>query len=162
GIPAFVRAVARARPDGVFLSGFIFDGDPIGPMVRALRKALPLAQFIAPDGFAIFPDATDLLGPAAEGMYITEPFIAPRLLKGAGRAFAGRFAKQLGSRLYEGSVYAAQAAAILLDAIGRSDGTRASVTRALFATHVRGGLLGSFSITPTGDTTAGGVTALRI
>jgi ABC-type branched-subunit amino acid transport system substrate-binding protein len=59
-------------------------------------------------------------------------------------------------------VYAAQAAQVLIDAIARSDGTRRSVTRELFATKVRDGLLGDFDITPSGDTTAGAVTIYRI
>ena len=46
---------------------------------------------------------------------------------------------------------AAQAAAILLDAIGRSDGTRASVVRELFASRVVDGILGSFSFDRFGD-----------
>ena len=42
---------------------------------------------------------------------------------------------------------------ILLDAIARSDGTRSSVTSNLFQTQISNGILGSFGITPTGDTT---------
>jgi hypothetical protein len=36
------------------------------------------------------------------------------------------------------------------------------VTRALFRTRVRNGLIGSFSFAPTGDITAGSVTMIRI
>jgi hypothetical protein len=43
------------------------------------------------------------------------------------------------------AVYGAQAAEIFLDAIARSDGTRASVTRELFETRVEDGLLGNIS-----------------
>jgi ABC-type branched-subunit amino acid transport system substrate-binding protein len=60
------------------------------------------------------------------------------------------------------SVAAAQAAEVLLNAIARSDGTRASVTRQLFKTKVSNGILGSFSIDRNGDTTAGAVTIYRI
>ena len=51
---------------------------------------------------------------------------------------------------------------MLLDGIARSDGTRASVTRAPFATQVRNALTGSFSFTPAGDTTTGSVTTIRV
>jgi hypothetical protein len=46
---------------------------------------------------------------------------------------------------------AAQSAEVLLDAIGRSDGTRASVVEELFATKVENGILGSFSFDRFGD-----------
>jgi hypothetical protein len=55
-----------------------------------------------------------------------------------------------------------QAAAVLLDAIAASDGTRASVTRNLFRTRVEDGILGTFELDGNGDTTAGGVTIYRI
>ena len=50
---------------------------------------------------------------------------------------------------------------MLLDAIARSDGSRASVLRELFRTHVRNGLLGSFGFDARGDTTESPVTILR-
>jgi hypothetical protein len=48
---------------------------------------------------------------------------------------------------------AAQAAEVLLDAIARSDGTRAVVVEELFKTRVTGGILGSFSFDQYGDIT---------
>ena len=48
---------------------------------------------------------------------------------------------------------AAQAADVLLDAIARSDGTRAGVVEELFNTRVTGGILGSFSFDRYGDIT---------
>jgi hypothetical protein len=59
----------------------------------------------------------------------------------------------------------------LLDAIARSDGTRASVTRRFFGARVTNGILGarvtngilgSFWITPTGDTSLNAVTIHRV
>jgi hypothetical protein len=50
----------------------------------------------------------------------------------------------------------------LLDAIGRSDGTRASVTKELFETKVKNGILGTFAIDHNGDTTGGAVTFYKI
>jgi ABC-type branched-subunit amino acid transport system substrate-binding protein len=59
------------------------------------------------------------------------------------------------------AIYAAQAAEVMLDAIARSNGTRASVTRELMATRVRNGILGSFRFDRNGDTTSQNVTILR-
>ena len=58
--------------------------------------------------------------------------------------------------------YWARAAEVLLDAIARSDGTRASVTAELFKTKIVNGILGSFSFDRNGDTTSGAVTIYRI
>ena len=51
---------------------------------------------------------------------------------------------------------------VLLDAIAHSDGSRASVTSKLFTTRISNGILGSFWITPTGDTTLNTVAIYQI
>ena len=51
---------------------------------------------------------------------------------------------------------------MLLDAIARSDGTRASVTRNLFSTRISDGILGSFTFTPAGDTTLNAIPFYRV
>jgi DNA-binding SARP family transcriptional activator/ABC-type branched-subunit amino acid transport system substrate-binding protein len=160
-IAAFVRRIARTHPDGVFLGGV--EEDPaVAPLIRRLRSAMPGVQLIAPDAFAFFPQLVRDVGPAVEGMIVTQPAIAPPLLRGPGHQFAAEFGRQIGGTFYPWTAYGAQAADVLLDAIARSDGTRPSVTRALFRTRVRNGLIGSFSFTPVGDITRGSVTIIRI
>jgi ABC-type branched-subunit amino acid transport system substrate-binding protein len=95
-------------------------------------------------------------------MIVSQPQIVPSLLRGPGRQFAAEFGKQVGGTFYPWTVYGAQAADVLLDAIARSDGTRSSVTRALLGTRVKNGLIGSFSFTPTGDTTKASLTMIQI
>ncbi len=81
----------------------------------------------------------------------------------AGVRWVRRFAAtQPGRRVDPWAVYAAQATEVLLDAIARSDGTRASVLREVFATTVRNGLLGSFSFDANGDVSDMPVTIARI
>jgi branched-chain amino acid transport system substrate-binding protein len=160
-VSAFVGRIASTHPDGVFLAGF--QGDPdVAPLIQGIRAEIPGVQLIGPDGFAAFPDLVRDVGPAVEGMLISQPQIAPALLRGPGAQFVAQFGKQIGGTFYPATAYAAQAADVLLDAIARSNGTRESVTKALFATHVRNGITGSFAFTPTGDTTAGSVTIIRI
>ena len=60
------------------------------------------------------------------------------------------------------AVYAAQATEVLLDAIARSDGTRASVVDQLFQTRIADGLLGSFGFDENGDISESPVTILRV
>jgi branched-chain amino acid transport system substrate-binding protein len=160
-IAAFVRRVARTKPDGVFLGGFEEDRS-VSPLIRGLRRAMPHVQLIASDGFAFFPQLVRDVGDAVEGMVVSQPQIAPSLLRGPGRRFVTEFGKQIGGTFYPWTAYGAQAADVLLDAIARSDGTRLSVTKALFTTRVRNGVIGSFSFTPTGDTTTGSVTMIRV
>jgi DNA-binding SARP family transcriptional activator/ABC-type branched-subunit amino acid transport system substrate-binding protein len=160
-VASYVRAITRTHPDAIFLGGF--EGDPtVAPMIQGLRAAMPGVQLIAPDGFAFFPQLMHDVGHAVEGMAVSEPEIAPSLLRGPGQQFVAQFGKQIDGTFYPSTAYGAQAAEILLEAIARSNGTRASVTKALFATHVRNGITGSFAFTPTGDTTAGSVTIIRI
>jgi DNA-binding winged helix-turn-helix (wHTH) protein len=66
--------------------------------------------------------------------------------------------RELGRPAHQYAVYAAQAAELLLDAIARSDGTRASVASELLGTDVDDGILGDFAVTDSGDTTATQVT----
>jgi len=49
------------------------------------------------------------------------------------------------------AIYGAQAAQVLLNAIGESDGSRSDVIAKLFATQVTDGLIGSFSFNENGD-----------
>jgi ABC-type branched-subunit amino acid transport system substrate-binding protein len=58
--------------------------------------------------------------------------------------------------------YGAQAAEILLDAIARSDGTRASVTRELRRTRVEDGILGDIRFDRYGDPVEAPVTIYRV
>jgi DNA-binding SARP family transcriptional activator/ABC-type branched-subunit amino acid transport system substrate-binding protein/streptogramin lyase len=160
-VATIARTIARTHPDGIFLSGY--ESDPaVAPLIRQLRSVMPNVQLIAPDGFAFFPQLVHDVGPAVEGMTVSEPELAPSQLPGSGQQFFAQFGKQVGGIFYPTTAYGAQATDVLLDAIARSNGTRASVTRALFASHVHDGIIGSFAFTSTGDTTVGSVTIIRI
>jgi branched-chain amino acid transport system substrate-binding protein len=146
---ALERRVRAARADGVFLAA---SDSPNAPkLVRALRAALgPKGVLIAPDGFSPAGLAREV-GPAAMGMYVSVPGATLAGLNPLGREIARRFGPyRLGSG---GPVYAAEATEVLLAAIARSDGTRDSVTRAVFATRIKNGILGTFTFDRNGDST---------
>lgn len=87
-------------------------------------------------------------GPVGEGLRITGYGVPPERLAAAAR----RFLRSVGApeeKFY--LVETAQAAEVLLDAIARSDGTRAVVVEELFDTRVSGALVGSFSFDQYGD-----------
>jgi ABC-type branched-subunit amino acid transport system substrate-binding protein len=85
-LASFVRTIARTHPDGIFLGGFA--GDPaLAPLIQGLKAAIPGAQLIGPDGLAFFPQLVHDVGPAVEGITVSEPEIAPSLLHGPGQQF---------------------------------------------------------------------------
>ena len=61
--------------------------------------------------------------------------------------------EQAFSQGFTGPAEAAPATEVLLEAIARSNGTRASVVEELFETRMKGGTLGSFSFDRRGDIT---------
>jgi branched-chain amino acid transport system substrate-binding protein len=147
--------VARSKADGVFLVG----SSP--ELLQALRARLGPAVPVISSGFD--PATARLAGTAAEGMIISYPGPAIGLLRGEGARFVASFSKKLGFKPdLRFAVNAAQAMDVLLDAVARSEGTRTSVTSKLFSTRVSKGILGSFWITPTGDTTLNAVAMYRV
>lgn len=152
--------IARTRADGVFVAGALRANGVA--LLTDLRSRLgPTVQIMAPDGFDPQETSTSS-GTAAEGMTLSQAGIPIERLGRAGRQFVASFSKKTGGVPTGFAVHAAQAMDVLLDAIARSDGTRASVTRNLFSTRISNGILGSFWITSTGDTTLNAVTIFRI
>jgi ABC-type branched-subunit amino acid transport system substrate-binding protein len=95
-------------------------------------------------------------------MAISQPGPLGEHLTSAGKRYAASFSKKFGTKPSSFALSSAQAMDVLLDAIARSDGTRASVTRGLFDTRITNGILGSFWITPTGDTSLNAITIHRV
>lgn len=151
--------IARTGADGVFIAGG--SGAGSARLLTDLRARLgPGAQFLATSDFDP-PDAL-LASAGAEGMTISQPGPLGEHLSTSGKRYAASFSKRFGTQPTSFALSSAQAIDVLLDAIARSDGTRASVTRRLFETRVTNGILGSFWITPTGDTTLNAVTIHRV
>lgn len=142
-------SVAATRPDVVYLAGLSQNNGK--QLVEDLHAALPRdVQLIAPDGFAHSAVARGL-GPAGEGMLVTAASLPPELLPPAGKRFVRDFGGSVDNPAFLGAPEAAQATEVMLDAIGRSDGTRASVVEELFDTRVENGILGSFAFDRFGD-----------
>jgi branched-chain amino acid transport system substrate-binding protein len=135
--------VANARPDGVFLGGTWFDG--ADRVLRALRERLgPRIPILATDQFVPIPDMLDHVGPAARGLYVSATDV-PAGAREANPALL-RFARDFGqlSSAEPYAVPAAQAADVVMRAIARSDGSRASVLHEIRSGAVRNGVLGDF------------------
>lgn len=149
------RRVAAARPQAVVVSGLIDTKAP--GVVRALRAALPEdVILLGPDGLTPLSLFAEQAGAAADGVLVTLAGLPPPGTPGfrpapAAEAFLRDFAASGESEAEPSVLFAAQAAEVLLDAIARSSGTRASVIEQLFATRVEDGILGSFRFDANGD-----------
>jgi DNA-binding SARP family transcriptional activator/ABC-type branched-subunit amino acid transport system substrate-binding protein len=155
------RAAARLHPDAVVVAGTIDDGGT--DVVRELRGALgPQVRLLLTDGFT----PTDILarraGRAADGAYVSLASATLDALTPSGRRLARTLRRSSVETAEDpGAFYAAQAATVLLDAIARSDGSRASVLREVRRTDVAEGLLGPVRFDASGDLAAPAVTVLR-
>ena len=141
---ALFRDVARSDADAILLAGV-----PSQDGARLIREKVGVlgtnakVKLLAPDAFAE-QALLDEAGAAAHGMYVVAPGVALRAFPPRARVFARRFsAERLGGAPVDPyALHGAEAIRLLLDALARSDGSRAGVRRALFATTVSGGLLG--------------------
>ena len=148
------RKIGTSGADAVFLGGLIDrnGGRLIEDKVAVLGPNDGDVRLIASDGFAT-QQTIDDAGPAAAGMFVSAPGVPYRRLPAAAKAYARELvADHPGDEpLAADTIYGAQAARVMLDAIARSDGTRRDVTARLFETRVTGGLLGTFGFDRNGD-----------
>ena len=151
--------VARSGADGIVLAADPYVGGD--RLLKALRERLGTrVTIMAGYFFSFVPDVLDLAGPAARGVYVTTSDL-PRAELDLGPA-SERFAADFGEADTGFVLEAAQTAELVVRAIARSDGTRASVLEELIASRVKDGLLGSFRFDQNGDVTPATVPILRI
>jgi branched-chain amino acid transport system substrate-binding protein len=158
---ALALRIKGSGADAVVLSGCICSNG--GRLVHDLRAALGRSTtLIGTDNFT----ATGAFvhpGGAFDGLYISTAGVPPQALPPRGRRFLSRVAPGRSLRDFDPSAaYAAQAAATLLDAIARSDGTRASVDRQLLATRISNGLIGPLAFDSHGDPAPAPIAIYRV
>jgi branched-chain amino acid transport system substrate-binding protein len=160
---ALVARLKRARVDAVYVAGYLNLGNTV-KLIEELRTQLgPRVNLVTADGFLPATNMLRALGPTARTLYVAVTGdVGEDRLSPAGRRFLKDFLATEGATNFNPfAMYAAQAAEVMLDAIARSDGTRASVTRELLRTRVKSGILGSFRFDRNGDTTHQTATILR-
>ena len=163
GYERLLANVARAKAKGVLLAGY---NDEAGNVIRALRRRFGTrVTILAGDGFLGIPDTLKLAGPAAEGMYVNISAVADQSLTPVGRRMVAAFeASRPGGRVPSGTYLpeTLEAAEVVVDAIARSDGTRASVLQKLSTTRVSGGVFGRFHFDHNGDMSPAPFAIVRI
>jgi branched-chain amino acid transport system substrate-binding protein len=164
---ALFNKIKGTGADAVFLGGLIDENGAqvIKDKVAVLGPNDGAVKLFAPDGFTT-QQTIDETGAAAAGMYMSISGVPLDEIKGAGKEFldalsAGPLA---GKAIDPYAIYGGQTVQVVLDAIEKSDGTRADVIAKLFETQVEDGLLGSFSLNENGDPVAaeGGTVTVTI
>jgi branched-chain amino acid transport system substrate-binding protein len=137
-----------AEAEALVLAGASDRGDPdLAALVAGLGGRTILASDAFWDGSPGGPFAAVV------------PGVEPGHLPPRGERFADELADRLGidrGEIDRYAVPAAQACEVVLDAISRSDGTRAGVADAVLATRVEDGLLGTFAFDERGEPVSDG------
>jgi branched-chain amino acid transport system substrate-binding protein len=159
---ALANKIKGKGADAVFLGGLICENG--GKLVKDLRAGLGSGvKIMAPDGFTPISAVVDGAGAgAANGMTVSVAGLPNKALKGQGKAFLKAFGKVVKKDPDPYSVYAAQAAEVMYQAIAKSDGSRAAIASNLFKTNIKNGILGTFRINANGDTTSNPVTIYKV
>jgi branched-chain amino acid transport system substrate-binding protein len=143
---ALATAIKASGAQAVFLGGIICNNG--AKLMQDIKAVDPKIQLQMPDGFSD-PNGN---GAVANGAYISVAGEPPKALTGAGATFISSFGKQIGTTPNPYAAYGAQAMEVMLSAVAKGGGQRASTTKGLFGLTITNGILGNFTINATGDT----------
>jgi len=151
---ALATKIANAAPDLVYISAIV--------SLNASKLVQDLRDVMAPEDTAIMgPDGLNNVafiegaGDAAEGMYITFAGLPANELEGIGAEWYTTISEILGREPDAYAAYSFECAVVVLQAIDQvGEKDRAAILETMFATEGFRGLLGTWSFTETGDTSA--------
>jgi branched-chain amino acid transport system substrate-binding protein len=148
---ALMTQVKASGADGVYIGGISdFNGGQVVKDKVAVVGNNEDVKLMVSDGFVVDSLFEEAGVENTEGMYGSAPVLNPGDLTGAGATFLEDYTAQYGDpEVY--TAYGAAAAQALLDAIGRSDGTREDVVAKLFETDITDGIVGPMSFNDEGD-----------
>jgi branched-chain amino acid transport system substrate-binding protein len=159
---ALASKIKDTGADALYIGGLVCENG--GKLIKDMRATLgPKVKMILPDGFTPISAVAQGAGAAAEGAYVSVAGVPNSKLKGAGKAFLVALTKQLhGTPPDPYAVYAAQAMVVMLNAISKSNGTRASVTQQILKTNLANSITGTVKFNAQGDVQGGPVAIYRI
>jgi branched-chain amino acid transport system substrate-binding protein len=155
---AIFTRIKATNPDGVFIGGLVDEnsGQLINDKVAVLGPNSGAVKLFLPDGFtadAVF-QRSEGGTPNAKDAFFSVAGVGIDKYTGAAKTFIDDFKKTIpGKSVDPYAILGAQAARVLLDAIEKSDGTRASVIEEVYKTKIDNGLIGTFEINENGDIT---------
>ena len=157
---ALMNQVKESGADALFLGGLTDENGAqlIKDKIKVLGPNDGDVQLYMPDGF--YQQSTiDEAGVenTRDAFFSVAGLPVDEFSSEAAQEFITSFGETLGGEPVDPySIYGAQAAQVLLEAIAASDGTRASVIEQVFATDCQGCFLGDFTFSPEGDPLSSG------
>jgi branched-chain amino acid transport system substrate-binding protein len=147
---AIGQQIATSGAQAVYFGGIVCNNGV--KLLKDVFAATGPKLFAGPDGWTPY-SATLGAGTAAQGMYISYAGQPLQKLGKTGKAYIAAFRKyaHIKGQVPPYSVYQGQSAQILLGAIAKSNGTRLSVIKQMFATKVTNGIMGTFHFDRNGD-----------
>lgn len=148
---ALAERITALQPDLVFVG--INASNRAGQLWQDLRAASQDNPFklMAGDNLTV-PPFLDEAGNAAEGTYIITGGVPVSVYKGAAAQWAERYRKKYNEEPTFYAIYAYEVMKVALDAISRSNKSRADIRKAVLSTHnFNKGALGPWSFDPNGD-----------
>ena len=152
---ALMTQVKASGADGIYIGGIacLNGGQLVKDKVSTVGDN-DAVKLMVSDGFVLDSLFDEAGADNLAGTYGSAPVLNPEDLTGAGKTFLDSYTAKYGTpEVY--TAYAAAAAQVLLDAIGRSDGSREDVVAKLFETNITDGIVGPMSFNANGDPTAG-------
>lgn len=151
---ALMTKIANTNPNIVYVGAIV--NLNTAKVLQDMRSIMPADQvtFMGPDGL-INEAFVKGAGDAAEGAFLTFAGLPSNELKGVGKSYYDEIKKRIGHEPDAYAVYAFEAAVVTIQAIdkvGAKD--RAKILDAMFHTKDFRGLIGTWSFTDTGDTSA--------
>jgi branched-chain amino acid transport system substrate-binding protein len=151
---------AHGRADAAYVGGLL--SARTAAELSAARRRAGTGPVVLAEGLGPAAQLATEIGTSAEGAYLVVAGIPSERLGGPGNRFVREFEQKIDTAPHPYAVYAAQAAEILLDAVASSGGTRAGTGRAVLATQVVDGPLGSFSFDRGGNSIPAPVTIFQV
>jgi branched-chain amino acid transport system substrate-binding protein len=158
---ALAVKIKASGAQGVFLGGLICENG--GKLIKDIRAGVASSvKIMTPDGFTPVSATIQQGGTAAEGVTVSIVGLPNSSLKGAGKAFVSAFTKADHRTPDPYSVYAAQAAEVVVQAIKQSNGTRADIAKQIFKVNLKNSILGNIRFNANGDVASPAVTIYRV
>jgi branched-chain amino acid transport system substrate-binding protein len=158
---ALAVKIKSSGAQGVFLGGLICENG--GKLIKDIRNGVGSnVKLMMPDGFTPVSATIQQGGSAANNATVSVAGLPNNALKGAGKAFVAAFTKADHQPPDPYSVYAAQAAEVLVQAIKQSNGTRADVAKQMFKVRLAASILGNVGFNSNGDVTSNPVTIYKV
>jgi branched-chain amino acid transport system substrate-binding protein len=158
---ALAVKIKASGAQGVFLGGLICENG--GKLIKDIRAGVASSvKIMMPDGFTPVSATVQQAGTASEGSTVSVAGLPNSALKGAGQKFVKDFTKADHRPPDPYSVYAAQAAEVVVAAIAASNGSRADIAKQVFKINLKGSILGNVSFNANGDVTSNPVTIYKV